>query len=170
MIPGDPLILTLHLDKGAFVFFDTLRQRYFPPERNFLAAHLTLFHHLPSGEPRITDDLAEWSRTTAPLPLAVTGVRSIGRGVAFTIDCPQLVALHQQLQTRWKAWLHPQDRQKLWPHVTVQNKVPPETARATLGVLQASFRPFTAMGTGLDLWVYKGGPWAFGEGFRFKSC
>ena len=167
MIPGDPLILTLRLNEDAFFFFNSLRQRYFPPDRNLLAAHLTLFHHLPSGEPQLINDLRQWCSTTATLPLTVTGVKSLGKGVAFTINCPPLVALHQQMRARWQAWLTPQDAQKIWPHVTVQNKVPAEKAKETLRELQAGFQPFAATGTGLDLWWYRGGPWEFKEGFSF---
>ncbi|WP_208644854.1 2'-5' RNA ligase family protein [Mucilaginibacter kameinonensis] len=42
------LILTLRLDEESQAFFDEMRKRHFPQERNFLKAHLTLFHQLPS--------------------------------------------------------------------------------------------------------------------------
>ena len=41
-----PLILTLVLDAASQAFFDRLRRQHFPPERNVLDAHLTLFHAL----------------------------------------------------------------------------------------------------------------------------
>ena len=44
-----PLVLTLVLDAQSFAFFDGLRRRHFPPERNVIAAHLTLFHALPGS-------------------------------------------------------------------------------------------------------------------------
>ena len=49
---GDPapLILTLKLDQASFTRLDALRQAHFPPERNWLSAHLTLFHHLPGDQ------------------------------------------------------------------------------------------------------------------------
>ena len=47
------LILTLIIDGEAQNFFNILRQRYFPAERNYLDAHLTLFHNLPGNEPII---------------------------------------------------------------------------------------------------------------------
>jgi len=49
-----PLILTLKLDEESQAFFDKQRALYFPPERNFLKAHLTLFHQLPD-EPETLD-------------------------------------------------------------------------------------------------------------------
>ncbi|GAA3929205.1 hypothetical protein GCM10022406_13370 [Hymenobacter algoricola] len=43
--------------------------------------------------------------------------------------------------------------------MTVQNKVPPAAARALHEQLTAEFTPFEAVGTGLQLWAYRGGPW-----------
>jgi hypothetical protein len=43
-------VVTLLLDDGAQRRFDRLREAYFPPERNHVAAHVTLFHALPGGQ------------------------------------------------------------------------------------------------------------------------
>ncbi|MDF7810871.1 2'-5' RNA ligase family protein [Hymenobacter sp. YC55] len=164
------LILTLALDTEAQQFFDELRKQHFPSERNFLAAHLTLFHHLPGAEyAAITEHLAELAAVQAPLTLAVSGVRFLGRGVAYTLECPPLQVLHRALQTAWQAHLTPQDQQKLNPHVTVQNKVDPAVARALHQELAASFQPFEATGTALHLWAYRNGPWELLRTFEFKA-
>ncbi|WP_204248378.1 hypothetical protein [Hymenobacter sp. PAMC 26628] len=42
-----PLILTLALDTDSQAYFDELRRQHFPAKINYLAAHVTLFHHLP---------------------------------------------------------------------------------------------------------------------------
>ena len=42
-----PLIVTALLDEQAQEWFDRLRRNHFPPARNHLDAHLTLFHRLP---------------------------------------------------------------------------------------------------------------------------
>lgn len=42
------MILTAHVAAPEIRFFDDLHSRYFPPERNYLSAHLTVFHKLPS--------------------------------------------------------------------------------------------------------------------------
>lgn len=164
-----PLIVTLLLDEASTIFFNGLRKKYFPSERNFLAAHLTLFHHLPPNEPTIVEDLEAWSSAQSLLPLQVSEVKSIGKGVAYKMDCPALLQLHKRLQTRWAEWLTPQDKQKLWPHITVQNKATPMVAKETLQILQESFQPFTATGTGFGLWAYKGGPWEALQAFSFKQ-
>ncbi|MBC8082427.1 MAG: 2'-5' RNA ligase family protein [Hymenobacter sp.] len=165
-----PLILTLALDPAAQRFFEELRQQYFPPPRNLLAAHLTLFHHLPGAEyAAITDYLAQLTAAQAPLRLAVTGLRFLGRGVAYALDCPRLQTLHRRLQTAWQPHLTPQDQQKLTPHVTIQNKADPAAARALHEQLAADFQPFEATGTGLTLWAYRGGPWELLQAFGFEA-
>ena len=155
-----PLIVTLKLDDAAQTYFNALRRRHFPPAINYLAAHLTLFHHLPGTEPAtVAEQLRACCRGLHPLPLRVTGLRSLGRGVAFTLENAELPALHRQLQAAFAAQLTPQDQQKLQPHVTIQNKVDPAVARQLLAELQADFAPFGAVGTGLHLWAYRNGPW-----------
>ena len=162
MQPPDaaPLIITLALDDAAQTYFDALRQRHFPPRINYLAAHLTLFHHLPGTErAAVHEQLRAIGRRQSPLALPVTGLRSLGRGVAFTLENEDLRALHRQLQAAFAAHLTPQDQQQLQPHVTVQNKVAPAVARQLLAELQTDFGPFGAVGTGLHLWAYHNGPW-----------
>lgn len=168
--PSAPLILTLTLDADSQQFFNELRQQHFPPERNFLAAHVTLFHHLPGTEyAAVTDYLTEVAAAQAPLALTVTGLRFLGRGVAYSLENAELRGLHRALQTRWQAHLTPQDQQKLNPHVTVQNKVDPAVARALHAELATGFAPFEAVGTGLQLWAYRGGPWEALQTFAFEN-
>lgn len=159
--PLAPLILTLTLDEASQAFFDARRKQYFPPQINYLSAHLTLFHALPGGEEAAISDYltAVAAQQAGPLPLQVTGLKFMGRGVMYTLDSPDLPALHRRLQRQWQAGLSAQDRQSLRPHITVQNKVDPAVARALLKELTADFQPFTAQGTGLALWAYRGGPW-----------
>jgi 2'-5' RNA ligase len=165
-----PLILTLALDADAQAYFNDLRLRHFPPAINYLAAHLTLFHHLPGAElAAVQAQLTAIAASQRELPLAVTGLRSLGRGVAFTLENDALRALHRRMQADFAAHLTPQDQQKLQPHVTIQNKVAPAEARALLGDLQAGFTPFEAVGTGLHLWAYRNGPWESLAEFPFAS-
>lgn len=163
-----PLILTLALDATSDAFFDQLRQQHFPPERNYLRAHLTLFHHLPGAQlAAIAAHLATRTQHQASLPLAVTGLQFLGRGVAYTLANAELQRLHRSLQTEWLPGLTPQDQQQLRPHVTVQNKVDPAVARALHQELSLDFEPFTAIGTGLAIWAYRNGPWEAVQTFPF---
>lgn len=169
--PDDaPLILTLALDGASQAYFNDLRQQHFPPKINYLAAHLTLFHHLPGPElAAVSEQLRHFSHTQKPLSLRVAGLRSLGRGMAFTLENDELRALHRRLQTAFAPYLTPQDQQKLQPHVTIQNKVDPAAARQLLAELQATFEPFEAVGTGLHLWAYRNGPWESLNEFPFKG-
>jgi hypothetical protein len=101
MTEASPLIVTLALDEPSFQFLNSFRQRYFPPVRNFLTAHLTLFHHLPSDEPQIWQDLNKWSEEQEPFSLRVTEVKSIGKGVVYKIECEPLLQLHRMMQKAW---------------------------------------------------------------------
>ena len=157
---AQPLILTLKMDDRSQKHFDRLRERHFPRKRNYLSAHLTLFHKLP-GEHQavISADLQDLCLHQTPLTLKATGLRLLGRGVAYELSSPGLSGLRRDLAKRWEPWLGAQDRQGFKPHITVQNKVPPEMARALHGQLQATFAPFEVEGPGLSLWRYLGGPW-----------
>jgi 2'-5' RNA ligase len=158
------------MDEGSQGYFDRLRGLHFPPERNHLRAHLTLFHKLPGDrEADISADLREICRAREPFVLAATGLRFLGRGVAYELSSPPLVALRRELARSWGPWLGAQDRQGFKPHVTVQNKVPPEQARVLHRDLQATFSPFEVEGLGLSLWRYLGGPWEPAGKYLFGS-
>ena len=158
LIDDRPLIVTLLLDPACQERFDALRRAHFPPERNHLAAHVTLFHAVPAAlEQQVRADLAEVVRP--PYAVRVTRVRSLGRGVAYDLRSDELAAQRAELARRWAPHLTPQDAAPHAPHVTVQNKVDPATARALLERLQAEFVPYDVTATGLGLWRYLGGPW-----------
>jgi hypothetical protein len=162
-----PLVLTALLDEPSRRHLDDLRVRHFPPERNHLAAHLTLFHALPADTAAaVTDDVAAAAQRE-PVAARVSGLRLLGRGVAYTVDSPELLALRRDLASRWAERLTRQDAGKSDLHVTVQNKVDPAVARALHDDLTAGFVPWEATVTGLALWRYDGGPWAPGPRFAF---
>ena len=163
-----PLVLTLQLDPVSAEHFNQLRQQYFPQARNFLSAHVTLFHHLPGDEESgITATLQEIKREYQSMDVRVSGLRVLGRGVAYHLESASLSSLRSRLARQWDPWLTRQDRGRFQPHITVQNKVDPDEARRTLAVLAASFTPHTIRGVGLDLWRYLGGPWEHAAEFLF---
>lgn len=164
-----PLILTLALADADQARFDRLRAQHFPPERNHIPAHLTLFHHLPGDAIDLVRGTIEACSQVAPFPIAVTGLRSLGRGVAFTLASPELASLRRTLAQHWHADLTAQDRQGFRPHITIQNKVAPEDARALLAHLTAAFTPFEVQADGLNLWRYRGGPWEPAAHILFRA-
>ncbi|SFF36418.1 2'-5' RNA ligase family protein [Blastococcus tunisiensis] len=161
-----PLVVTLLLDEEAQARFDRLRAEHFParplPGEDGvfrLAAHVTLFHALPGEHlDAVRADLASAADRPA-FDVGVTGVRFLGRGIAFTLDSSELAAVRTGLAGAWRPWLTPQDRQRHAPHVTVQNKVDPAVARALHERLLAGFVPYDVRARGLALWRYLGGPW-----------
>lgn len=164
-----PLILTLKLDQKAFTYFDQLRQQHFPPERNFLSAHVTLFHSLPAEQKSsIQQTLQDFRSHISPLTLTFTTLRFLGKGVAVEVDCPELIQLRQQLATHWRDWLSRQDQQGYRPHITIQNKVTPDQARLLYNQLTSEWKSFQGIGEGLLLWYYKGGPWELANQFDFR--
>ncbi|GGC74122.1 hypothetical protein GCM10011504_59130 [Siccirubricoccus deserti] len=166
-----PLILTLRLDAVAQARFDTERSTHFPPERNFLSAHLTLFHHLPGAE---VDAVGSRLRAVCEgqpcFVLEVHDLWLMGRGVAYRLRSQALSRLHAKLVETWWDWLTPQDRQPLQPHVTIQNKAGAEQARALHDRLRSDFVPFDVLGTGLLLWHYRSGPWEPAAAYPFSDA
>jgi 2'-5' RNA ligase len=155
-----PLILTLMLDERSQAFFDRARELWFPAKINFIKAHVTLFHHLPGERlASICDDLAMLCARQSPVRVSVTGLRSLGRGVAYTLRTAEIEQLRSRLATQWRNDLTAQDRQGWRPHVTVQNKVSPSEASDLLARLTRAFVAFDVTATGLALWHYRGGPW-----------
>jgi 2'-5' RNA ligase len=157
--PVAPLVVTLLLDEDVQQRFDRLREAHFPPERNHLAAHVTLFHALPGEHLAPVDGDLAAAAARPPFDVEVTGVRFLGRGVAYTLASTELAGLRAGLAAGWAPWLTPQDRQRHAPHVTVQNKVGPAVARELHARLAAAFVPETVQARGLALWRYLGGPW-----------
>ncbi len=155
-------VLTLQLDPDSQDFFERLRTAHFPPERNHIPAHVTLFHTLPDT-PEILHRLASTAASTGTFNVQITGLRSLGRGVAYTLQSPRLQALHASLASHFQDHLTPQDRQKFMPHIVVQNKATPEQARTLLAELRQTFTPFQVQARALNLWHYLGGPWQLAE-------
>jgi predicted GNAT family acetyltransferase/2'-5' RNA ligase len=159
-MPEPPLILSAVLDAPVQRRLDALRRAHFPPERNHLDAHVTLFHHLPGAEvDAVARAVATVARQRPAPPVEVTGVRLLGRGVAVALASPELAAVRAGLAGDWSTWLTAQDRSKRDLHVTVQNKVTPNAARALHAELSVGFVPERTQAVALALWRYRGGPW-----------
>jgi len=151
-----------------------LRRAHFPPERSCLRAHVTLFHHLPpSIERELRDLLKDIVRGLWPAAQLASPF-SLGGGVAYRIDSPDLQEVRAHIAERFAPLLMPQDRNAWRPHITVQNKVKADAARVLLATLSADFTPRPLDITGLAAWWYRGGPWepigawAFGTGHAVK--
>jgi len=163
-------VLTVGLPEADQARFDRERRALFPPGRTVVGAHLTLFHALPGDRLHAIVDGLRSLGARPPLSMQVTGILSLGRGVAYRVESAALIALHRQLQQLWSDRLTRQDAQPLRPHITVQNKVSPETARQTMAELHAGFRPSGLVAVSLDLWEYVDGPWCPLGRFEFAGA
>lgn len=153
------LIVTAELGAQDLAWLDGMRRRHFPPERNRLSAHLTMFHALPpSAEAEARHRLAQLAAAPPPRAL-VAGLMDLGGGVAYRVVSDELDAARDELVQAFRGLLSAQDAHGWRPHVTVQNKVPPKVARALLAELERGFSPRPLAIAGLGLHRYLGGPW-----------
>lgn len=163
-----PIIISALLGPEDFGWLNALRRAHFPPERNQLDAHLTLFHHLPpSIAPELKQRLSQLTRCPAPTAMA-EGILNLGRGTAIRIGSPALSELREELVEAFADLLIPQDAAPWRPHVTIQNKVTPEEARALQNALAPEFRARPIRITGLAAWWYRGGPWELLARYPFR--
>ena len=154
-----PVIITCKFEEEVEEYFNSFRQQYFPAGRNHVKAHLTLFHHILLPDVSVLDMVKQTTFYANPFNVLVERIVFTGRGVAFVITSNELMHLHKNLQHAFKAILTPQDKQGLWPHITIQNKAPVSESKALAAALQKVFKPFTASVAGLQLFHYLNGPW-----------
>lgn len=154
-----PIIVTATFGDGDNGWLQELRRTHFPPERNQVPAHLTLFHHLPpSLEAELAQRLAIYSATPPPRA-EITAILDLGRGTAYRVASEELADIRHDLAQAFRGMLTPQDQAPWRPHITVQNKVEPKLAKALQAQLRAGFEPRPLAIRGLASWRYIGGPW-----------
>ena len=164
-----PIIVTALIGEPDFTTLDSLRRQHFPPERNHLRAHLTMFHHLPpSCEAELLQLLKDEARGNDP-KARLSGLINLGGGVAFRVESPDLEDIRARIAERFAPLLMPQDRNAWRAHITVQNKVKAPEARALLDQLWGDFQPRALKISGLAAWYYRGGPWDAIAGYAFKT-
>jgi hypothetical protein len=163
-----PIIVAATFAPADFRMLDDLRRAHFPPERNVIAAHLTLFHHLPPGIAGELDARLKAATRRVPPPAAtIDGVMSLGRGVALRVRSEGLAGIRADLAEAFADCLIPQDRAGWRAHVTIQNKVSPAEAKALHAALSAGFvaRPLAI--AGIASHYYRDGPWERIGEYRF---
>ena len=163
-----PIIVTALFGPGDDGWLQELRRAHYPPERNRVPAHLTLFRQLPpSIEAELTRRLAACA--AGPPPRAVlAGIVDLGEGTALRVESEELERLREALADALHGLLTPQDRAPWRAHVTVQNKVDPREARALQQRLRAAFEPRPLHIRALAAWRYRDGPWARIRDFPFR--
>ena len=153
------LILIADMGEPERRWLEGLRRAHFPPERNQVPVHLTMFHALPpSSETELRSRLALLARESRPLA-TIDGLMDLGGGVAFRVVSPDLDSIRRDLAADLHGLLSAQDAAGWRPHVTIQNKVAPKVARALKAELERSFIPRPLTISGLSLQRYLDGPW-----------
>lgn len=155
-----PIIITAEMGKVDQAWANGLRRTHFPADRNFVDAHITLFHHLPPGHlPEIRSRLAALV-ADYPAPVAhLIDVMLLGNAVAFHVDSPELLAMRGGLADAFRGLLIPQDQAPPKLHITVQNKVELPVAKALHAHLSKAFRRRPLIISGLAAHYYRGGSW-----------
>jgi hypothetical protein len=153
------LILTAEIAAADLAWLDALRCAHYPPERNRVRAHLTMFHALPpSAKSEVRRRLAMLA--SAPPPKAqIAGLMNLGGGVAYRIASPDLDRIRDALAQDLHGLLGAQDACGWQPHVTIQNKVAPKIARSLIAALESGIAPRPLAISGLGLHRYMGGSW-----------
>ena len=163
------LIVTAELGAADFAWLNALRERHYPPERNRVPAHLTMFSALPpSAESELRSRLSEQVKARRPAA-RVEGLMDLGGGMAFRVVSPDVDRIREELASDLHGLLGAQDIGGWRPHITIQNKVPPKVARALIAELQRSFvaRPLAISGLGLHR--YLGGSWEKIATYAFRG-
>ena len=155
-----PFIVTAALPPDIQGWAEGLRRAHYPPERNHLHAHVTLFHALaPSLFEELKDYLHAVTREFAPPQAAITGLLDLGTGTAIALQSEPLLALRNMIAEHFHGSLTAQDLHEPRPHITIQNKVPKNEARALLAQLGPTIVPRDFAFPALELHLYQGGPW-----------
>ncbi len=153
------LIITAELAAPDLAWLDALRRHHYPPDRNQVPAHLTMFHALPpSIDEAARGRLARASMVAPPLA-AVAGLMDLGGGVVLRVVSDDLDAIRDELAVAFHGILGAQDSGGWRPHVTIQNKVPNRDARMLRESLERGFAPRPLHISGLGLHRYLDGPW-----------
>lgn len=165
-----PFIVTAELPADLFGWADGLRRAHFPAERNHLAAHVTLFHALaPSLFEEIKRVLSGEAGALGAVPARLSGVMDLGKGTALAIESPALLAIRARIAEHFHGSLSAQDQHRPRLHVTIQNKVTTQDARALQREMAITFEPRDFRFTGLALHIYRGGPWEAAGRWAFRG-
>jgi len=165
-----PLLVTAELPRDIYAWAEGLRRAHYPPERNRVRAHVTLFHALPpSVEDEVRRLIAQIVAEHEPPEATVSGLMPLGGGTAFAIHSPALSDIHLEMVERLHGVLSAQDRAPRKLHVTIQNKVEPTAARALQAELARDFHPRDFAFAALSLHRYLGGLWEDAGTWPFRG-
>jgi hypothetical protein len=165
-----PFIVTAELPADLAKWATNLRTAHFPPERNYLKAHVTLFHALPYFcADEIRAGLAAEASAEAPVEAELVGLMSLGGGTALKLASQPMLDLRDRLADRFHGLLTSQDTHRPRLHVTIQNKVSSKEAKALQAALEPQIIPQKFRFAGMGLHIYRGGPWEHVRNYSFRG-
>ncbi len=165
-LKSPPLVVTLKIDSDGQAFFDSERIKYFPAHCNYVDAHITLFHKLPSNKIEVDNIIEKFSKRKS-FELNISNLDLQSNGVAYEIESEELIHLYKEMQNELSKYLIRNDRKKLWPHITIQSKVTAYKAFKTHADLVSTFKPIAATALGFSCWHYVKGYWEKKEEYLF---
>lgn len=169
-VRGAPILIVAGLPGDVLAWGDALRRRHYPPERNRLPAHVTLFHGLPpSAEGEVHRLLARVAAATPPPEGRISGLMDLGQGTAIAVDSPALCAIHRDLADSLSGLVQQKDDRPLRPHITIQNKVARDQAQALQAELSGQIPPRSFRFPALSTHRWDGESWAFERSWAFRG-
>lgn len=168
--PPAPFIVTAELPDDVLAWADGLRRAHYPPARNWLKAHVTLFHSFaPSLWEELPRFLSAMTGEFAPPQAEVTGLMDLGEGTAIALRSDSLLAVRQRIADHFWDMLTRQDQGGKKLHITIQNKVSRREALA----LQQSLAPVLQRRkfafVGLALHIYRTPHWEAVQTWKFRG-
>jgi hypothetical protein len=113
-----PIIITADMGKTDQAWANGLRRAHFPAERNYVDAHITLFHHLPPShlleiKSRLVALVKPAAATTAEAEQLLQRLQLLAQGLPPSqrprrwLLCPELerTPLGKWQRSRWRNWL-----------------------------------------------------------------
>lgn len=169
-----PFILTAAIPEPLRGYAEGLRRAHFPPERNHLHAHVTLFHSFaPSLLEELKSYLPSLVREFAAPKGRVSGILDLGKGTAIRLEAPELLGIRALIADHFHGMLTDQDLHEPRPHITIQNKVAKDEARSLQAALSGEIERWTQRPPfafpALELHRYLGGLWEHVKSFPFRG-
>jgi hypothetical protein len=157
---ASPFIVTAELPRDVFAWADRLRRAHYPPERNKLEAHVTLFHSFaPSLREGLRGYLPRIAGEYPPAAARIVGLMDLGTGTALEIRSAAMLAIRETIADHFHGALTAQDSHRPRLHITIQNKVAPGEAKALQRELGATLAQRDFAFAGLGLHLYCDGTW-----------
>ena len=145
------MTLLLDIAPEAQLYFDHLRQEFFPKHQLRDTAHLTLLYQIHERPEKTIEKLQ--SINSQPFQISATGLLPYTTGNAIRMESEQLQALHRTLKQTFKGRISRRDLVRYRPHITVQLHVTAFKAQRTLEALHQSCKPFSFSAQGMSLWL-----------------